>query len=290
MLGAVKVYGERNTGTRALVAAVEANFHVAVLAPSRRPKPAEIEAEVARRRGLLGHAPFTALPLAWGRPVREAILDETSMPLVAEAFGWKHAAPPLEEIERQQARAADVLFLVVTKHPLFFLSSLHRRPHHDLVRRWPRPSLSRFLRQPWRPVGRDLIGPAALASPVDLWRVKAEAYRRLVAAAPHALHVRYEDFVADYDATLDRVAAALAAPARADGAAWARPEPSTKGDDLSFADYARRYDLARAGDGFFREDVAFVNARLPEDLLRAFGYAALDPATRPRRPWSRRFR
>ena len=272
----VKVYGERNTGTRALVAAVEANFAVRLMAPSRRPKPAEIEAEVKRRKRFL----------AWGRPLREAIIDEASEPLVDSDFGWKHAAPPLGAIARQPERAARALFLVVTKHPLFFLASLHRRPHHDLVRRWPAPTLSRFLRQRWRPVARDLVGADDLASPVDLWRVKAEAYRRLIGAVPRALHVRYEDFVADYDGTLDRIAAALGEPSRA----WARPEPSTKGDALGFEDYARKYDLANVGQGFFREDVAFVNARLDPDLLAFFGYAPLAPETRPRLPIGERLR
>lgn len=273
----IKIYGDRNTGTRVLARAIEANFSVRLLKPGQRPRQAELEAEVKRRKGFLARR----------GPVEEAVVDEGAAGLVASDFGWKHAVPPVEAITAAPGRAARCLFVVVTKHPLFFVASLHRRPYHDLRLRWPKPSLSRFVRQPWPTVGRELMDGAIAATPADLWRAKAEGYRRLLAAVPHGLHLRYEDFVADYDGALDRIAAALGRPGRPAGG-WKRPETSTKGDDASFADYARRYDLARAGDGFFREDAALVAARASAVTMAAFGYAPADPAALPPRPWHAR--
>ncbi len=261
-VAALKLYGERNTGTRALSEAIGANVEVAMMRPSARGRIATLDAAVAERTGPMARV-FPHLR----QRIREGVVDETSRPFVATGFGWKHAAPPVEII-LADPRAATTLFVVVTKHPLFFLKSLYRRPHHDVVLRWPKPSLSRFLRQPWQPVERDLIGPERLASPADLWTAKARAYRALLDAAPHALHVRYEDFVADYGGTLDRVAKALGRPR----AAWTRPDLSTKGDPLGFADYAGRYRLSEAARGFSASDLRFLAARMPEELVHSFGY------------------
>lgn len=259
---ALKLYGERNTGTRALAEAIAANIDVPMMRPSARGRIATLDAAMKARSGPLARI-FPHLR----QRVREGVVDETSRPFVAAGFGWKHAAPPVEVI-LADPRAATTLFLVVTKHPLFFLKSLHRRPYHDVLLRWPKPSLSRFLRQPWQPVERDLIGTARLASPADLWTAKARAYRALLDRAPHALHVRYEDFVADYGGTLDRVADALGRHRTA----WARPDLSTKGDPLGFEDYAGRYRLAEAARGFTARDLAFLAERLPADLVGSFGY------------------
>jgi hypothetical protein len=262
-VAALKLYGERNTGTRALAEAIAANFEVPMMRPSARGRIATLDAAVEERAGLLART----LPHLRQR-IREDVVDEASRPFVTAGFGWKHAAPPVDVI-LADARAATTLFVVVTKHPLFFLKSLHRRPHHDVLLRWPRPSLSRFLRQPWQPVERDLIGRGRLVSPADLWTAKARAYRALLDAAPHTLHVRYEDFVADYAGTLDRVADALGRRRRA----WTRPDLSTKGDPLGFEDYAGRYRLADAARGFSPADLVFLAARLPDDLVASFGYA-----------------
>ncbi len=261
-IAALKLFGERNTGTRALAEALDANFDVAMMRPSARGRIDALDAAMKARSGPLARI-FPHLR----QRVREAIVDEASRPFAATGFGWKHAAPPVDII-LADPRAATTLFVVVTKHPLFFLKSLHRRPHHDVLLRWPKPSLSRFLRQPWQPVERDLIGPARLASPADLWTAKASAYRALLDRVPHALHVRYEDFVADYGGTLDRVADALGRPR----AAWTRPDLSTKGDPLGFEDYAGRYRLEEAARGFSAGDLSFLAERLPADLIASFGY------------------
>jgi hypothetical protein len=262
-IAALKLYGERNTGTRALAEAIAANIEVPMMRPSARGRIATLDAAVQERAGFFTRA-FPHLR----QRVREAVVDEASRPFVASGFGWKHAAPPVDVI-LADARAAATLFVVVTKHPLFFLKSLHRRPHHDVLLRWPKPSLSRFLRQPWQPVERDLIGSGRLASPVDLWTAKARAYRMLLDAAPHTLHVRYEDFVADYAGTLDRVADALGRRRRP----WTRPDLSTKGDPLGFEDYAGRYRLEDAARGFSSADIAFLATRLPANLVASFGYS-----------------
>ncbi len=266
ILDTVKIYGDRNTGTRVLARAIEANFPVRLLKPGFRPREAELAAEVKRRRGFLARR----------APVEEAVIDAAAEGLVASDFGWKHAVPPLATIAAARGRTAKCLFVLVTKHPLFFVASLHRRPYHDLVLRFPKPSLARFVHQPWKTVGRELMDGATLASPADLWRAKAEGYRALLATVPHGLHLAYEDFVADYDGALDRIAAALGRPGRPSGG-WKRPEASTKGDEANFADYARRYDRARAGEGFSAADAAFVEARAGAELMAAFGYA---PAAR----------
>jgi hypothetical protein len=69
-VAALKLYGERNTGTRALAEAIGANFDVAMMRPSARGRIATLDAAMKERSGLAARL-FPHLR----QRVREAIVD-----------------------------------------------------------------------------------------------------------------------------------------------------------------------------------------------------------------------
>jgi len=264
----VKIYGERNSGTTVLHRSVRRNFDIGII----RKKG------VRRERRRRAEEAAGALAGRARRETREAAIDDLAAETMEIDLGWKHCAPPLDLIAADP-RTPHILFLVITKHPCFWLGSMFRNPYHRLTPGGRPTSFSAFLREPWTPVGRDNIGEATLPSAADLYRVKLERYRDLLDAAPHALHIRYEDFVGDYQGTFDRIADKLGAPKKA----WDLVEKSVKASDDTFEDYARRYRLEEAGADFDTADLALIDRAIPAPLAERFGYriAAAQASARP---------
>ena len=123
---------------------------------------------------------------------------------------------------------------------------------------------------------RENIGAVPLP-PVEVWNRKMRGYARLEQAAAHAVIVRYEDFLVDEAAALERAAAALGIAMRP------RHTPVPEGvkrDDrtLSRSDYAAYY-LAEGWRGkLSKEALEIINAALDPDIVARFGYEIIAPA------------
>lgn len=203
------------------------------------------------------------------------------------AFGWKHAPVPI--VNRSATFALPRLpLLFVIKDPYALCVSLydywrqHRR-NFQAAESWPE-----FLRSRFIVFDRDPARSPQLrfANPVQYWNQLYWNLAFLPEGRFRAFGLRYEDLLADPEATLRPVATRLGLvrrkgpferPARVlqrmrDGRAGWRNAALT---DEPFDDshYRQRLYLAR----YAPADLAFVAGELDPELVRHFGYS-IEPA------------
>lgn len=259
----VKVFGERNTGTRALLQMLRRSGEVSLrmagagsVAEQRR--RAELEARISEQ--------FTG---AWRKLYMDALRDNLrhrTDPLVT----WKHAAPEWHQSFAEER--ANVIFMV--RNPYSWALSMVRRPYHIAGRR--PAGLEELLTRPWLTQRRDNTG-ILLPDVMALWHAKLDAYRRFaVQAKVHGVNtsvLNFEDFVADPVASA--TAALRNCGIASENLRLARRNTKDSEQRLSEiqAYYARegwRADLTHAS-------VAMINARMDWDLAGEFGYRRLPP-------------
>lgn len=258
----VKVFGERNTGTRATIAMIRAAHGVDVF--THAPLPPEQEAHFA----VWADRVETAYAGPWRRVYREAVRD-----MKARAFGavgaWKHGCARFDT--EYQTLDISVLFLV--RNPYSWILSLHRSPYHHQS---PKAAdLDIFLRRPWKTVGRDGTD-SLLATPLALWNEKLASYRAFAAAAAHAgvksTTMRFEDFVAQPTRALNAALGGLGHRTSA-----LRTVAPTK--PMGKKARERRYYYGRElwRDELICKDVAFINRSIDWSVAEHFGYERLEP-------------
>ncbi len=253
----VKVFGERNTGTRAVVWMLRALNGVTPGFPNYQGRDLDaLQARVDTQFSGFQHEMFNDA------------LDDVRRSRMGAHSAWKHAAPQVDD--SYAAKGASVLFMV--RDPYSWIAALYRNPYHA---RAPRPdTLAQFLEQPWLTMQRDNIAPI-LMSPMELWNEKLRAYRAFAEAAPVPSTVlAFEDFVL--------------APVEALGAALQRfdipveglaeiPESTKKRGKTRAQRLA--YYKARAWEREVSTDAArLVNEYVNWDVAAHFGYAQRDPA------------
>ena len=187
----VKLFGERNTGTRAMLDMLRATRAVNMRLPGTeagRKSSDKIELSTA----ISAHYDD-----AWRKHFMDALRDHddySKAPLAA----WKHAAPTWHS--DFDTHRVHVLFML--RNPYSWVVSMARRPYHIAGPRTP--DFATFLRRPWLTQRRDNVDPL-LASVVELWNVKFQAFvdfqeqARLVGLGTSL--VLFEDFVADPEAS-----------------------------------------------------------------------------------------
>jgi len=240
----VKVYGERNVGSRYLSELLARNLDVTLLR---------------------GAAPSFVTAL-W--PDSEAARDWYFRRTMRRNLGWKHRLPPdAAELAALGARVAGVRFVTVVKNPYAWLLSLLRRPY-SAGRAYA--SVEELVTQPWRTVGRE-CAPPQFADAVAMWNAK---YGRCL-ALPRALTVnlRYEDLLADPAAQLERLALQLELPRL--GSGFVNVEASTKRSVQGFDDYRRFYLEQRWREKLTDREVALISERLDPAVVAGCGYALL---------------
>ena len=181
----IKVFGERHTGTRAVIRMLYDHSR--------------------QRQGFTG-AGQGGQKRRWKKGFDKELYKDAIEDIRRRNYGgvsaWKHAAPMIDGSYAAQKRA--VLFLV--RDPYSWMVSFHRKPYHA---RAPVPQMSAFLQQPWPSVQRDNVA-AVLPSPMALWTEKLRAYRAFLQAKPVPAGVlHFEDFVLDPVAALGAAMADL---------------------------------------------------------------------------------
>ena len=269
---ALKIYGERNTGTNYLTALMEQNLCAEIL--NGRVDDKDLLTQLTRRL----HRFMPSLTHRLHEAARDRFFEAT----FARNLGWKHMNPDIERIGPEAL--ASVRFLMVVKNPYAWLLSLYQRPYHIGAKD---VCFDDFLN---RHLGvmqkRENIGPDPL-SPVEVWNCKMRGYQMLQAAAPHAIIVRYEDFLTDEFATLERVADRLNIALRGNY------EPiglGVKRDDheVSTGDYVDYYLNERWRDKLSAKALQKINAVLDPKLVKQLGYQVVsgDVAEQPAAPTS----
>ena len=250
-----KVFGERNTGATYLEKLVSKNFATDLLRGDFG-----VDKRVLRLV-LQQHKPKL-------RPAENSRLqDKYHERILYSDFGLKHAAPPVDVI-RAAPHSANTLFLLITKHPVFFLSSLHNRPENPL-RVENDLEFDKFIMTEWPVSDRDNLGGKPLESPIELWNRKMRDYVRLMRTADNVLHIRYEDLLSEFDDQLDRIAEYIPKINAGYGAIRRSVKAS---DNLRFEDYVRRYKYHKIKTDYKKRDLEYIYRKIDSEMMDALDY------------------
>lgn len=260
----VKVFGERNTGTRALIRMLGAQDSVTL-----RPEGVPAALNLAGNRGLRGQID-TMFTGKLRRQYHDAVLDmehEGACP----TLDWKHAAPRWGKgfVEHR----AHVVFCV--RDPYSWVISLAKHPYHrhEKVR-----NLAEFIERPWLTMRRDNLAPI-LVSPLELWNQKGRAYLRFRRGAEVPVEeIKFETFVEAPVQEVERVLNAFAIPFEV----VREVAVSTKDAKTSYAEIAAEYRHCAWRRELTHDVVLAINERLDWDVADSFGYTRLHPEDFPK--------
>lgn len=248
----VKIYGERNSGTRYLAKLLRRNLRVELL------------------RGVAPPQIVRALAVDHGLNLEEA-RDLYFQENYGQTLGWKHTRVlTAQQLSTYEISDRNLTFVSITKNPYAWLLSLHRRPYHQAHKR--ELTFEQFLTSPWPTVGRE-NADQEIAGPVELWNLKNRSYINLRDSGK-ALNLTYEAVLAEPKQQLDRIAEFCGCNWRRRGytAVEFLNERQSKG-----VDYYRRYYLDEEWRQHLTpEAVTIINERLDRALLDFFQYALLE--------------
>lgn len=259
----IKVFGERNTGTRALLQMLGMQPEV-----SLRPVGAQAMLNLEANRELRERIDLMFAGRV-RRQYRDAVLDlehAGECPTLA----WKHAAPDWDAAF--VTKQAHVIFCV--RNPYSWVISLAKHPYHKHDRRLN--SLETFVEMPWLTMRRDNLAPI-LGSPLELWNRKNAAYLAFIRAAEvPTVTMLFEEFVASPASEVRRMLGQFAIPFEGVQAL----QVSTK-DNRSVTEISVRYAQEEWRDCLNADLINAINAKVDWKVAEAFGYKRLDPADFP---------
>lgn len=248
----IKLYGERNTGTRYLARLIDHNVGGMLL------------------RGV---APRWITWVQAVVPGTESARDAFFNRTFDRNLGWKHSQVQVERLLGLGGLINDVHFVALVKNPYSWVLSMARRPYHRRGAASPGMNgLQSMLTEKWPTVGRE-NGPASYRDVIDLWNCKVGSYLELASRLPTTL-LSYEALVSDPAATLEKVRLAIKS-------SWSRGDfenlPESTKESGKDSGYYRDYYLnERWRSELPEEAIALVNARVRTDLMSRFGYRVLD--------------
>lgn len=249
----LKLYGERNTGSRYLERILRHNIQAEVL-------PGVAPSWVARLQAIV--------------PGKDAVRDSWFRRSFDRNLGWKHARVDVQGLCGLGAAIDDVHFLVLVKNPYSWLLSLRKRPyHHKTGADAGSDSLESLLTRPWPTVGRE-TAPHTYANAIDLWNGKARSYLELAERFPTTL-LPYEQLLSDPAAAVESIR--LAGPFEWKRGGFENLPESTKeaGKDTGF--YRDYYLNELWREQLSADQVRMVNERLDPSLAERLGYTLLQP-------------
>ncbi len=270
----VKVFGERNTGTRALIRMLAAQDGVRMQPFGERgalnlPQNADLRAVIeATYKG------------KWRKVYRDALRDNEQA-VACPTKAWKHALPVWDQAFA--VKRAHVVFCV--RNPYSWALSLARRPYHQKGPKTTR--MEDFVVQPWLTVARDNM-EAVLPSPMELWNRKVAAYGAFMRQADVPVRViRFESFVADPAGEVRQVLSDFGIPF-----GDVLPVASTKSPAMTLKDISAYYAREDWRKLLTAEVVTAINGSIDWELAAQYGYYRLKPAEFPSRgiTWRSLFR
>ncbi len=261
----IKLFGERNTGTRAIsqmlrqAEAVRQRVHPFVPPPRMDPT-----LETAIRTELKG---------GWRRHYLQELRD-TQQGDINPDDQWKHACPVLTQ--RLVSERVTTFFAV--RDPYSWALALARRPYH--IKGPKVRSFEAFLRRPWMTEARE-NAPSLLVSPVALWSTKLSAYKCYISqAVDQGLSceiIQFERFVLEPTDVLHSALANVGFQPR-------KPLQAveyTKKDGQTLEDRQEYYRAETWRECLTAENVDMINDQVDWDLAQAFGYIPLSAADFP---------
>jgi|GEM_PF-5907044 len=249
-----KIFGERNTGTNYLEHLVRTNFSTELL------------------RGGMEEIWHLAPTLLVGKPQIEQsdevnrIYDADARRILDSDFGWKHSAPQLQRI-LSSSHSNNTLFIMIVKHPYFWLRSLHDNPYYPGYRK---EELCVFAERRMQIFDRDGLTEEWL-EPAKILERKLRSYIVLAESNLNTLVIRYEDLLEMFEFSMDRISKFL--PRKGHGTynnLNKSAKASVKQRSLDF--YKRKYNLNRASVAVDHKTKIVVRKSLSAEVLEWFGY------------------
>ncbi|QHQ34261.1 hypothetical protein [Algicella marina] len=260
----IKIFGERNTGTRAVGAMLAGMPHV-----RRR----VVERTVPEADGRVEAAILSEMRGSWRRLYLHALRDEAAA-LQSAADPWKHAAPVLTP----EMRAAGVRTICMFRNPYSWFLSFARRPYH--LKGPPARSLEAFVHRPWMTERREGLA-AILASPMLLWSEKSRAAMRYrneaVQAGCFCEFIHFEQFVQNRLALVEQALTDMHVPL----SGLSDLSLNSKSGDPDPQALARWYRVEGWREDLTRPLVAGINAHVDWSVAEGLGYRRRDPADYP---------
>ena len=252
MSWAIKVYGERNSGTNYLEKLIEENLDVEVIRIQRR----------------WFHMQLLKL-------IRyDFIQDIVEFLQRKEVLGWKHGCPRIKEIKRYKKQKLAVI--TITKNPYAYLLSLHRNPYHLKGRL--QPNFVAFLKQPWLLRRRDRLQKRQVDSPIDLWNLKNREYLELKNRVENPVfNLSYESLIENPEQIISDIASTLRIDLK--NSCFKNIEPSTKHSGKSFGEYRDYYLNQQYENELSVDAVKVINQQLDRPVLSHFNYKILQESS-----------
>ena len=264
----IKLFGERNTATRAVKQMLRATDGV-TLVNSKRPDE-------------LGNVEWANLVASinlyiqddWRKVYMDALRDNVSHYNAPLAM-WKHAAPNWDDAFVDQ----NVCTIFCVRNPYSWALSMACKPYHMKARRTG--DFLTFIKRPWLTERRDNTG-IILRSVMDLWNEKLRAYAEFSDQAElsggKTSYVRFEDFVENPASTL--------ANTLADFGVATAPKPipkSTKNHGKPLSELQSFYANEQWRNRLTAPAVNAINDLLDWPLVDQFCYQRLDAHDFPQR-------
>ena len=248
----LKLYGERNTGTRYFIRLVEKNLRVKLL-------------QGGLPWGLRKKANYIKFLLS-GKRLEEIYLYVT----FPWSLGWKHMRVlDAEELRRYRICSRNLSFVTLTKNPYSWLLSLHRNPYHQS--RLQDLDFETFLTTRWKTATFE-NAPDVVSSPVHLWNIKNAAYLELDNHLP-VIHFTYETLLENPEQVIMQVTNRFSLERKTEQ--FVNYEKSTKEKEKNLAYYRDYYLNEKWKEKLSSRAISIINDQLDNKLLEYFGYQEL---------------
>ena len=259
----IKIFGERNTGSRYLQKLVELNCNIDIL------------------NGTLDKYRFLLKILNKMKINQETVRDLYFKFNTKKDLGWKHREVDHFDLIETNPYVNEILFLVIVKNPYSFLLSLKEKPYHnlsykwlelkDLIKEFKSISFNDFLKKEWLTVGREANRPS-YENPIQMWNLKCASYFKLQSKYKCSI-IRYEDLLDNPELVIRRIFKENKIPFNSVN--FKNYNKSTKDPEKDSEFYKKKYGSELWKEKLTQEHINFINKYLDKELMQAFDYKLL---------------
>ncbi|MDH7448055.1 hypothetical protein [Aquimarina sp. 2201CG14-23] len=246
MIKAIKIYGERNSGTNYLEQLIDQNLQVKIL----KYRPNKLSTSLLRTIKY------------------DFVIDILSTMDKKNSLGWKHGCPRVKEIN--EFKKHPLVIVTITKNPYSFLLSLHKKPYH--FRGKKDPVFHNFIEQDWFLRNRDFCKGRYLESPIELWNVKNKSYIHLSEKTFQiVINITYEQLIKNPEAIIDLIAKKGGIQVKKEEG-FQNIVDSTKKSSLTFDDYKNYYLKKEWRKNLNNQAIGTINEKIDRSIIEYFKY------------------
>ena len=254
----VKIYGERNCGTRLLQNILSADPGIKLLSQGH----SFVGSKLAKKLN-------SRIPNRIDGRTMQVLKDKDTLQNADKTLGWKHAFPHIDALEKFKN---PVVVLVIAKHPFFWAKSLQNRSYaHYSPQNFSELKFEDYLKALYIPSLRENAPDLYYYSVLDAYAAKLKSYLDLARVHGEVFFVQYETILTDPETFLERLGIVLKRRTR-----FKMPTDSTKDKGIGFGDYAQKYTVDRLRTQIEPYQKGFKKS-FPEKLLNRFGYSNAEP-------------